>query len=204
VAGNGLQVQGYGTAGFGAGAELGYTSGTAYLQAYNRTGTAYLPLAVCGSTIRIAPLNSASQGMLIGTGAISGYGPTANAQVDMTPDKGSFIGTATGFTTNPTATISWAKMGNLVTLYAPGIGINATSNSAAFTIGQLPAEITPANNQVFPCAVTNNGSTAVGCIEVSTTNTLIFGAAFASGIGGFTASGFKGVTLPFSVTYSLV
>jgi hypothetical protein len=52
--GQSLQVQGAGTSGFtGAGTEL-YNTGTAgAIQAYNRTGAAYLPMNVIGSTVSL-------------------------------------------------------------------------------------------------------------------------------------------------------
>jgi hypothetical protein len=55
----GLQVQGYVTTGFsGPGMELGQISGTAYLQAYNRTTLSYIPLVVSGSVVNLFPSNA--------------------------------------------------------------------------------------------------------------------------------------------------
>jgi hypothetical protein len=62
----GLQVQGYDAVGFsGPGVELGQSAGTAYLQAYNRTTAAYIPLNIAatqiivnGSSVQIEASNS--------------------------------------------------------------------------------------------------------------------------------------------------
>ena len=81
------------------------------------------------------------------TGAITsptveGYGPTAAALVDMTPDKGTFTVTATGMTTAPTGTATWSRVGNLVMLCLPIV--TGTSNASTFTFTGLPAAIQPA------------------------------------------------------------
>lgn len=44
----------------GAGVETLYTAGTGYVQAYNRTGTAYLPLVLAGNSVSVAAQGGAS------------------------------------------------------------------------------------------------------------------------------------------------
>ena len=140
-------------------------------------------------------VNSAAV-MQLNAGQIQGYGATAAAMVDMTPDKGSFTATYTGFAANPTPTATWNRVGNLVTIRFPFV--TGTSNAPTFTITGLPAEIVPALAQIV--AVGNcedNGVFNVGLASLaagSSTITLGFGT---SG-GAWTGSGTKGFGCTFS------
>jgi hypothetical protein len=93
----GIQVTGYSTVGFaGPGIEFGLTSGTGYLQAYNRTGAAYLPMQITGSSVAINIGGVTSTSFIISTNATyatltnssagysSAYGGVAGLQIDNT------------------------------------------------------------------------------------------------------------------------
>lgn len=125
--------------------------------------------------------------------------------------SGSFTGTLTGFTANPTGTFRWIKSGGVATLYTTA-SISATSNSASMTLTGIPAAITPAataNGLAIPLTeILDNGLVLYGFVGISSTGVFNFGKAVVSGanllaaFGNFTASGVKGVAL-FCITYPL-
>jgi hypothetical protein len=135
---------------------------------------------------------------------IRGFGPVAGGLVDMTPDSGTFNGTATGLTTSPASGCAWSRNGNQVTL---SVGtVSGSSNATSFSIGQLPAALSPARSQVLPLpdsAFTNN-TAKVGTVACSISaggSSLVF--LLSDSSAGFTAAGTKGVTRGFTVTYLL-
>jgi hypothetical protein len=78
LTGNSAQFTGAASPASGSGTEVFYSGGSGYVQSYNRTGSAYTPLFLTGSTINLYP-NGASIGAavvssngLAVTGAISG------------------------------------------------------------------------------------------------------------------------------------
>lgn len=118
-----------------------------------------------------------------------------------TSNTGTFIATLTGCTTSPTATVTWAIAGNVVTLTLPSL--SATSNTTACTLTGLPASLQPATNS-FSCPISaqNNGAysnnVTAGITAASGTITL----AFNGSSTGWTNVGTKG---PFgsTIVYSL-
>lgn len=118
--------------------------------------------------------------------------------------NGSFVSTMGGGATSPNASVKYSRAWNSVTLYFPTI--SATSNSTSFTMDNLPAALRPASSsgsvQVPHSTVQDNGATVgdVG-IVINTTATMTFTRAGSS--TGWTASGTKGISGPFSVTYLL-
>lgn len=138
------------------------------------------------------------------TNQITGLGPTAAAQVDMTPDKGTFTITYTGMTAGVTGTASWARMGNVVVLTLPLA--TGTSNLSTFTATGLPAAIQPASltQQVAVANCENTGTVGAVCQaqinSASGTITMLL----AGASGGWTNSGVKGIAAASSVTYSLL
>lgn len=72
--------------------------------------------------------------------AIQGRGPT-NGMTDMTPDKGTFTGSMTGFTAAVSPSCSWVRQGNIVVLHIGTSGGSGTSNANTFTMTGLPAAI---------------------------------------------------------------
>ena len=90
---------------------------------------------------------------LTGTSAptIKGYGPTAAALVDMTPDSSSATLTTVGLTVNTAlGGCKWSKQGNQVMLVIPAwSGTTDTSHAGKVTLTGLPAEIQPATTQVL-------------------------------------------------------
>ena len=138
-----------------------------------------------------------------GDGKILGGGTVAAALVDMTPDTGTFTATYSGgFTTTPTATYTWARMGNVVVLFMNIL--TATSNATSWTITGLPAAIQPTRNQ--HCSVTNfEDNTVLGAtgdvLIQAGSGTMIVSKLGSS--GGWTASGTKGLPGAVTVCYLL-
>lgn len=138
-----------------------------------------------------------------GDGAIQGRGPVAAALVDMTPDTGTFTVSATGLTTVPTGTATWARIGKLVTINIPAI--TGTSNATTFTLTGLPSAIQPATITSTLCIgspVTNNGTLLGNCqgnvqfTAASGTITLL------NNFSTWTAAGQKSIN-SFTVSYLL-
>ena len=137
---------------------------------------------------------------------VEGYGPVAAGFVDMTPDKGSFTGTSTGFSTVTNPTITWSKQGNqvMVTVGATGTG---TSNASTFHISGLPASIQPTRTQLISVP---QGSLLTASDAIVTSPGVIVTAGsgvitFTSGNGNesWTSNGTKGVVIAFSFPYML-
>lgn len=125
--------------------------------------------------------------------------------------SGSFTGTLTGFTANPTGTFRWIKSGGIATLYTAA-NITGTSNAVTMTLTGIPAAITPAASAGLlgiPVGdVIDVGNAQCGFISINSSGVFTFGRLVVSGTtvqvqyGSFTASGTKGVGL-LCVTYPL-
>jgi hypothetical protein len=126
-----------------------------------------------------------------GDGKILGDGPTAGVLVDMTPDRGTFTLTHTGFTTGVTSTATWYRIGNIVILNT-GTG-SGTSNATTWTATGVPAAIQPTLTQTIIIGdVVDNGAGTAATVGLSSgSGTLTFGKGFVNG-GAFTNSGAKG------------
>lgn len=147
--------------------------------------------------------------LIRGDGVLQG-----NGGVDMTPDKGTFTGTLTGFSNSPSGTVNYIRMGNFVCLYitADIKGTN-TSNATAMTMTGLPAALQPTNPQAPFCAnlLDNNNPSgpATGRVTISG-GTLTFDRCTASGAlvvtpaSNWTAgNSTKGILAGWSITYSI-
>jgi hypothetical protein len=138
---------------------------------------------------------------------IAGDGSVINLQstavqvngVDITASTSTFTATlASGLTTTPTGTLSYKKIGNVVTLYNnTGSTISGTSNSGSFSITGLPAAIQPSTARFLPTHWLDNGSTVTGGCSISAAGTIT--ASISS--GAFTSSGTKGIPSGWSVTF---
>jgi hypothetical protein len=141
---------------------------------------------------------------------IQGYGPTAAALIDMTPDTGSFTGTLTGMTSATTGTVNWARFGNVVMLWITAT-IAGTSNLNTMTMTGLPAAIQPAHTHAVLCSRVEdlNGSNEL-CEASVTGGTITFAlCSVPAGFTNFSASNFgatastKGLTAGWSIMYPL-
>jgi hypothetical protein len=123
------------------------------------------------------------------SGAISGFGPTAAALVDMTPDQGSWTTTISGaFAANPTGTLKWRRVGGLVCVWADATISAATNASNTLSCSGLPAAITPTVNRI----VESWGGfvRAVNCpmtCTITTANTILLAAVFTANAANPTA-----------------
>lgn len=175
---------------FGLAIEAGTTSADQALTVLNQAAsTVYF---------NVIGLPTTTTGVLI-----KGFGVTAGALCDMTPDKATFTGSlATGFATPPTGIVSWVKMGSMVTVYIKA-AITGTSNANSLSMTGLPTIISPVSTQLLPCFVENNGANAAGFVSIGAGATTL---TFAVGVSttGFTTTGTKGLPTGWSITYSLV
>lgn len=136
---------------------------------------------------------TASSGLQITAGPISGRGPVSGTQVDMTPDTGTFTVTYTGFTTTITGTAKWVRIGGFVILTLPAG--NGTSNATSFTATGLPAAIQPATagslGTIAVNAVQNSGLYVPTSFTISGGIITFYNGASESG-SSWTGSGTKG------------
>lgn len=133
-------------------------------------------------------------------------GPVAGAQVDMTPDTGSYTGTLTGCSTAPTGSVIWTRNGNQAQILVPSL--TATSNANTCTItGALPTSMLPARNMVLsiPAGAFEDATGTISTVQVLLTagsSTITF--RLNGNAAGFTITGTKGVISTFPINYPLV
>lgn len=113
--------------------------------------------------------------------------------------EGTFTVTGTGFTTSPTGTASYVRVGKQVTLSLPTI--SGTSNSTTFTLTGIPAEITISNPFMTVARVKDNSGPYVWGRAVIRENSTIELATDANGTP-FTASGTKTMWI-MHISYNL-
>ena len=109
-----------------------------------------------------------------------------------------YTGSATGFTSTPTGTVSYTRVGDIVTMLIPNF--TGTSNATSFTITGGTAAMRPAAQQRAVITVVDSGAAALGTATIETSGTLtIF---YGGGNYLFTNSGTKGI-LASSISYSV-
>ena len=115
-------------------------------------------------------------------------------------EEGSFTFTGTGFTTTPTKTAYYTKIGNQVTIRIPDI--TGTSNTTLCTITGLPVAIRSDSSFVSFLLVYNNSTGYNGHIYGGGTNTIQVH--WDAGESAFTASVIKGIINYANFTYTIV
>jgi hypothetical protein len=110
----------------------------------------------------------------------------------------SYTGTGTGFTTTPTNTIVFSRIGETVTLSFTNI--SGVSNSTAFTITGGTVDMRPGTLRQCVVAVQDNGIALMGIVRVNTSGTIDVYAG--PGNLAFTASGNKGL-IEGSISYNI-
>lgn len=140
---------------------------------------------------------------------ISGWGPVAAAQVDMTPDKGSWTTTASG-PFSGSGTLKWERQGTQVTVWADANITGTSGTAASLTFSALPASITPSSQRAVSCsfAVVAATNLVKGTVTVNTNNTLVvsldgFTTPFVTTGNTFPSSGTVGIFAGWSINYSL-
>ena len=111
----------------------------------------------------------------------------------------SYTGTGTGFTSSPTATVYYTRVGNIVVMRVPTL--TGTSNATTFSITGGTANMRPTTDVQTTVVVEDNGVLKVGCVLISSTGTMTF----YSDVAGseFTNSGAKGVAA-CGISYTLI
>lgn len=109
--------------------------------------------------------------------------------------SGSFVPTWTGFSAAPSGSISYTRMGRVVTLQF-GLTPSGTSNATAMTLTSLPSSIRPLTSPQarVPCLVVDNGAVTLGAFGFGATpGALVFYLGSTPNASGFTNSGTKGL-----------
>jgi len=164
------------------------------------SSTVFRVAASAGANLDIFTNNA--QLMHLTSNAVQCIGPVAAALVDMTPDSGSFSAVLTGFTANPTSTVTWKRVGGMVTLHFGSASATSNATTMGVAAATLPASIRPTTtvNTIIPTM--DSGVVGPGLMAVNTDGSLTFGKTVAS-TGLFTASGTKGINGDWAVSYSL-
>jgi hypothetical protein len=182
------------------------------------SGQSYGVQIQAGSTfqdVAFEILNSANTTLAFyvrGDGFIAGYGPYARTQglglVEMTPDRGTFTGTLTGFTSTVSGTFGFFRIGAWVTIYATA-QLSGTSNNTSMSLQGVPSSLWPSTAQT--CSVSNVFDASVsilGEITAGPGNNFNFNRYFVTGsnliLSLFTGSGLKGLTQGAAFSYSTV
>jgi hypothetical protein len=110
----------------------------------------------------------------------------------------SYTGTGTGFTTSPTAVITYTRTGNVVTLNFSNM--QAISNSTSFTITGGTTAMRPSVTRRGIVDVEDNGTAKFGAVNIYTTGVIDVYAG--AGNLGFTAAGDKGI-IECSISYTI-
>ncbi len=120
---------------------------------------------------------------------------------------GSFTGTMTGFTVNPTGTVFYKIAGGSCTLYVTS-NITGTSNVNTMGMTGVPSICRPSVQRDLVCIdMTDNGISVAGLAGVGTGGGIIFGKLGVSGANVvpslFNAAGTKGINTGWTITYPL-
>lgn len=137
--------------------------------------------------------------------------PTVAGVTLVTETTGTFAPAFGGFAAPPSATASWTKHGNIVTLTFPLE--SATSNATTFNMTNLPAAIIPASSQTVALMVIDNSNSGLlGTFNLTgASSTVSFGLYSSTSVATrlqnttgaiWTAAGNKGITAT-TVVYSI-
>jgi hypothetical protein len=190
----------------GAGTNLTGTAASLSIGGSSASSAASPAGSLTGATLAAGVVNSSLTS--VGTlGNLTVSGTTTLGGGSQAVTTGSFTASFTGFSSTPTPTCTWIKIGNTVILNIPAT--TATSNAATFGFTGLPAAIqtaTSGTEQPGPPAEDNGGSAATWVNFAS--GTVTFSKSVSYGVpgsfAGWTSSGTKGFQFNIVITYSVL
>jgi hypothetical protein len=113
-----------------------------------------------------------------------------------------YTGTLFGFSSNPTGDVFYRRLGHLITLQINANIQSTTSDSTGMTLSAVPTAIRPANQITVHCTnLIDNGAVVGGWATVGTNGVVTFGLGVNGDAAGFTASGTKGLSSGWTITY---
>jgi hypothetical protein len=190
-----------------------YWNGTNYINGQAGTaviaslGTGSFTISISGTQATAAgtahPTVVFSIGGTVTSNKIQGYGPTAAALVDMTPDTGTFTGTWGGFVTAPVNTAAyWSRQGNQVMLLIPYGTASKSGAAGAITFAPLPAAIQPVKTMFvgIPNVLTGTAVPGGGQVTVQASSTL----SFFQGAGGSPFNGTAAASIGLSGGFTVI
>jgi len=119
-------------------------------------------------------------------------------------ETGSFTGTLTGFVANPTGTVSYVKVGRLVTLYITA-DMTSVSNLATMTMTGLPSAVQPSSAKTCTTQVTSASQDNFGGLASINGSTITFYCMSTSqyATNGFSTSNTKGLKAGWTIHYAV-
>lgn len=122
-------------------------------------------------------------------------------------EAGTFTGTLTGYSSNPSGTVNYILRGGRCTLFMDDSEIIGTSNATTMTMTGLPAAVQPASAIQALCVVRdNNNSNPFGKAQIAAGGAVITFHRMASDFfsaSNFTASNSKGIVAGWQIDYPL-
>jgi hypothetical protein len=129
----------------------------------------------------------------------NGSAPNTNNSALSYHSAGTFSGTLTGFTTSPSLTVYYVRIGNMVILTAGAAAF--TSNATTLSMTGVPTHLTPTTSKILSHIVTDNGTNAQGRADVTASSTINFYVTAAAGAFTNTGSkGFPGLTIVYTIS----
>ncbi len=196
---------------------IGSNSGGGIANAQNRTAIGYLVTNMNDNTVILG--NTANTDISsLGTSTLGGVNPFASITLKSTggtPSPLNFYeetqqsNTATGIWAGSQATtISYTRIGRLVTISFPDVLVTATTASQITFSANIPSQYLPATptHMCFPISVADNGSDALGSIVLTDTGviTIYKAVSIANLTSTFTGSGVSGYhDFSISFTYNI-
>lgn len=130
--------------------------------------------------------------------------------INMTNSSATFTPTWTGYTSQPSGTLTYLDLGAVVIMWAPNT-ITGTSNATAMTFTGIPSAIRPSGTRSLSCQVVNDGVVIEGGVFIQSDGSAVFHRVVALGasqpydvvpyISSFTSAGLKGVPNGFLLVY---
>lgn len=128
----------------------------------------------------------------------NGTNPNTNNTALSYYSSGTFSGSLSGFSTSPSITVFYVRVGGMVILTASSVSF--TSNATTMSLSGLPSHLTPATSKIVSHIVTDDGVSATGRADVTSSSVINFYSS--ADAAPFVASGTKGFPC-LMVTYTM-
>lgn len=171
----------------------------------NATSASVVEVITASSATLVNPDTTATESVFLSRSTSSMFSCNGTEWIshNMGSSQASQTGSLTGFASAGTPTVMMKRSGSRVTLYIETVTTD-TSDATSMTLTSFAvAPHLPATTILVPSLIVDNGTQALGLASIASGGTITFGVD-ASGTGGFTASGTKGLPAGWSISYDVV